>query len=83
VKNHRPSQGTTTPTVWVRPIGNPAALGEGTYPSPAAADRTSSRVEAATPGRSRNARDTVATDTPALAATSVMLLIGAPPRSCL
>ena len=45
------------PTVWVRPVGSPAALGEGTYPSSAAADRTTSRVAAATPQRTQHRGD--------------------------
>jgi hypothetical protein len=32
VKNHRPSQGTTTPIVPDRPVGRPAALGDGHVP---------------------------------------------------
>jgi hypothetical protein len=72
--DHRPSQGPTTPIVPVRPVGRPAALGDGTYPSSAAAPRTTSLVAGATPGNPRSARETVATDTPARGATSVMLL---------
>jgi hypothetical protein len=64
----------------VRPVGRPAALGDGTYPSSAAAPRTTSLVAGATPGNPRNARDTVATDTPARAATSVMLLMTPAPH---
>ncbi len=72
-KNHRVTYGTTTPTVPVRPLASRDACGEATYSNWAAAATTRIRVLSATLGSPRRARETVAVDTPASAATSSML----------
>ena len=56
----------------VRPRASAAADADGAYPSSAAAACTRARVGADTPGLPRSARDTVAGDTWARAATSTM-----------
>jgi hypothetical protein len=58
-------------------VTSPEANGEAEYCSSAAAWSTRSRVAADTFGMSRSARETVATETPARAATSTMLALGA------
>src|SRR5579875_168414 len=64
----------TTPTARCRPLDSPAADGDGTYPSSAAAAWTACRVVSDTFGRPRSARETVAVETPLLRATSRMLV---------
>ena len=63
----------------VRPVVRAAADGDATYPRVAAACSTFCLVDADTPGRPRSARETVAGETPASAATSTMPIIGASP----
>jgi len=56
----------------VRPVERLAAMGEATYPIVAAACTTRSRVSADTYPRPVSAREAVAFETPARAATSLM-----------
>ena len=61
--------------VCVRPVASREALGEMTYPNASAAASTLARVAGETRGSPRNARETVAGDTPARSATSSRLLL--------
>src|SRR5688500_436569 len=73
-KNHRVRNGTTTPMTDVLPDFRLAACGDGTYCSCAAAASTLARGSGRTRSSPRRARDTVAVETPAAAATSWMRL---------
>src|SRR5690606_10146237 len=72
----RAGRATTRPTVSPAPVAEPDSLIAawfGTQPSSATAAMTRSRVASDTPGRLLKARDTAPRDTPARAATSVIV----------
>ena len=73
-KNQRAIWGVTTATEPVRPDAKREALGEITKSKPAATSVTRSRVAWSTLGKPRSARDTVAVETPAAAATSRIVI---------
>src|SRR5699024_12853155 len=70
--NQRCTHGVSSPIDRVRPLASERAAGEGKCPSSRAARSTRSRVPGVTFGRPRIARETVAVETPARAATALM-----------
>jgi hypothetical protein len=71
----------TTPTLSVRPPARPRATGLGTKPSRAMASSTAARLSSLTMAVPLRMRDTVAADTPALAATISSVTLAAPPSA--
>ncbi len=73
----------TRPRVRVWSVRSDRATAFGRYPSLSTAASTRVRASGLTDGWSFRTRETVATETPAAAATSLMLAIaGPPPRGC-